>query len=249
MNDRLRLLILAPLLLLYACAAHRPRLSACHTGGYTVVDTTLPRDPDMEAMLRPYRERLDTLMNVVVGFSATPLSKAQPESTAGNFIADALLDCARRSDSSVVASVLNYGGIRLPYISAGPITRGKLYELIPFDNKLVLADIPGDVLQLFCDHIAAYGGWPVAGISFEIKNKQAIHILVGGKPLDNQRSYRLALPDYVADGGDRCSFLQPCKRTLVNRFIRDILIGYVVALHQQGQAIRSTLENRISYAE
>ena len=100
-------------------------------------------------------------MMVIIGHSDIPLTKAQPESTLGNFMADAMLVAGQRIDPDVVAAIGNYGGIRLPYIAPGPITRGKVYELMPFDNTLNIIEIPGAVLQQFCDAMAARKGWPM----------------------------------------------------------------------------------------
>ncbi|MBL0145080.1 MAG: 5'-nucleotidase C-terminal domain-containing protein [Chitinophagaceae bacterium] len=44
---------------------------------------------------------------------------------------------------------MNYGGIRLPAIPAGNITRGKIFELAPFDNIIVLQKISGKTFQAF----------------------------------------------------------------------------------------------------
>lgn len=248
MNYRHRLFLLAPLLFLFACATVPKRITHYQTS-YTAIDTALAKDVQLEAMLLSYRTGMDTQMNVVVGYTTVPLSKAQPECTAGNFMADAQLAVAQRTDSGVKISVLNYGGIRLPYISPGALTRGKLYELMPFDNKLAIMELSGKTLHIFCDHIAAYGGWPVAGLRFQIKDKKATDIFTGDNPIDEQKIYKVAVPDYVATGGDNCSFLVDCKRTMVNIFIRDMLIDYVAALHKNGQSLNTSLEKRISYAQ
>jgi 2',3'-cyclic-nucleotide 2'-phosphodiesterase (5'-nucleotidase family) len=57
-------------------------------------------------------------MQVVIGTHDMPLTKAQPESTLGNFMTDAVLLAAQKIDPKVVAAVVNYGGIRLSYIRA-----------------------------------------------------------------------------------------------------------------------------------
>ena len=200
-------------------------------------------------LLQPYKQNMDTVMNVVVGYSEVPLSKAQPECTMGNFMADAQLSLARRTDPATQVSIMNYGGIRLPYISPGTLTKGKIYELMPFDNKLTIVEIPGKVMRQFCDHIAAYGGWPVAGISFVIKNKKATAIKIGNEPLNDQLVYHTAVSDYIANGGDNCDFLGDCKKTYINIFVRDMLIDYLSGLNDKGQKLNVKIEKRITYAE
>ncbi len=240
--------IAVSLFVLTSCSVSRKQVSSYHTS-YTVIDTTLQKDSRFEQMLQPYKKSMDTAMNIVIGYSEAPMSKALPECTLGNFIADAQLALAKRSDPATQISIMNYGGIRLPYISPGPITKGKLYELMPFDNKLTIVELPGKVLRQFCDHMAAYGGWPVAGISFKIKDKKAIDILIGSEPLNEQLVYHTAVSDYIANGGDNCDFLGTCKKTYINIFVRDMLIDYLSELNSKGQKLNIKIEKRISYAE
>ena len=139
--------------------------------------------------------------------------------------------------------------MRVPFIAAGPITKGKIYELMPFDNMLTIAEVPGDVVQLLCNKIAAAKGWPVSGIRFTIKDGAAEQITVGGQPLDEHRIYKLAINDYIAKGGDNCDFLTTVKKRYTTIFLRDVLIAYVVTLEGQGRPLHPVLDKRIQYAE
>jgi 2',3'-cyclic-nucleotide 2'-phosphodiesterase (5'-nucleotidase family) len=206
-------------------------------------------DSSMIAMLKPYKRGMDTQMNVVIGHTDIPLTKAQPESTLGYFFSDATLIAARKLDSKVVAAVGNYGGIRLPYIAPGVITKGRLYELMPFDNMLTIVEIPGSVLQQFCDAMAARKGWPISGITYTIKDKTAVDVMVDGAALNSNMVYKIAVNDYVARGGDNCDFLQPLKKRYTSIFLRDAMIEYVAALERDGKPLHPVLEKRIQYAE
>ncbi|KAK6022161.1 hypothetical protein OSTOST_12150 [Ostertagia ostertagi] len=132
----------------------------------------------MFRMLLPYKKGVDTQMQVVIGHTDIPLTKAQPESTLGNFMADAQLMAARVLDPKVEVSVSNYGGIRVPYIEAGPLTRGKIFELMPFDNMLIILELPGTILKQFCDHMAMSRGWPKAAVGSGL-------FLLGGFPFNS----------------------------------------------------------------
>ena len=52
-------------------------------------------------------------------------------------------------------AVINYGGMRIPAIPKGPITRGKIFELMPFDNLLVVVRLDVSILTQFINHMAA----------------------------------------------------------------------------------------------
>lgn len=148
-----------PLLLFsgVAISCHQPYYIQQHADKLYTVDTNAA-DTAVVRMLSPYKQGVDTQMRVVIGRTDIPLTKAQPESTLGNFMADAQLEAAQKLDSKVVASVVNYGSIRINYISPGEISRGKMYELMPFDNMLAIAEVPGSVLHQLCDLMAARKG-------------------------------------------------------------------------------------------
>jgi 2',3'-cyclic-nucleotide 2'-phosphodiesterase (5'-nucleotidase family) len=201
-------------------------------------------------MLKPYKDSVDKLMNKVIGRLDQDLEKKMPESSLGNMIADAMLARAEKIFGvKPDLAVMNYGGIRLPYVKAGPITLGKIYELHPFDNRLVMMQVPGEVVQQFLDLTASKGGWPVAGISMTIQNKKALSVLVGGNPLLNNVNYWVALSDYVATGGDAADMLKPYAAVQKDYLIRNAIIEYLSALEKAGKTYQSGSSKRVQYAE
>lgn len=214
-----------------------------------VIDSAARPDSAFVRLIAPYKRGVDTLMQEVIGRTDIPLTKAQPECLLGNFMVDASLEAAREIAPKVDAAVMNYGGIRIPMIMPGAITRAKLFELMPFDNQLCILEVPGTVLQQFCDHIAAAGGWPVSGLRFVIRDKKATQISVNGNALESSRVYRIAVNDYLANGGDNCAFLRELPRLRSQRMLREILIDHLAALRASGKTLHPQIEDRITYAE
>ena len=70
----------------------------------------------------------------------------------------------KKFETHVDAAFINYGGIR-SYLPKGDITIGRIFELMPFDNLIVLQEIKGDTLLSFLNFIAERNGWPISGIS------------------------------------------------------------------------------------
>ena len=207
-------------------------------------------DSSLTALLKPYADSVNHSMNDVVAVSEIELQKNRPEGTLGNILADAMLAMARTNYKVPVdAGFINYGGIRLPSIPAGDITRGKIFELAPFDNIIVLQKISGKVLQVFLDHIAGREGWPCAGISMQIKNKKAINIMIGGKPINESSMYTIANNDYVANGGDDCIMLKGIPQINNGYLFRDAVIDYFSQFTRAGKKLWVKLENRVSNAE
>ncbi len=219
-----------------------------HTPGSVKVKDVSP-DSNLNNLIKPYKDQLDVKMSELIGRADTTLTKKQPESTLGNFMADAQLMVAREIDQTVSISVANYGGIRISYLTGGDIRLRNMYELMPFDNKLVIIEVSGTLLHQLCDHMAALGGWPVSGMSYIIKDKKAINILVGDKQLNEQTTYKVAISDYVANGGDNCDFLKTARQHATDILIRDALIGYVRSFSAQNKPLHSSLENRVQHAQ
>ncbi len=214
------------------------------------IATGAKQDSAMLVLLKPYSDSLSKSMNDVVAVSETDLEKKQPEGSLGNFLADAMLAMAEKSYATHVdAAFINYGGIRLPSLPSGNITRSKVFELSPFDNLLVIQKVNGKVLQEFLDHVAAKGGWPCSGISMQIKDKKAINIKIGGAPLNESATYTIANNDYVANGGDDCTMLKPIPQVSNGYIFRDAVFDYLAELKKQGKKISAKTENRVSNAE
>ncbi len=216
--------------------------------GYKVSQTNT--NAGMMAMLQPYADSISKSMNDIIVVSAAEQEKKQPEGALGNVLADGMLSMAAQLyNTRVDAAFINFGGIRLQALPAGNITRGKIFELLPFDNIIVLQRISGAVLKQFLDHIAGRGGWPCAGIRFQIKNKKAVNILVGNAPLDETATYTIANNDYIANGGDDCTMLSKQPQQNGGFVFRDAIIRYFSGIAKKGMQLSSTIENRVGYVE
>ena len=189
-------------------------------------------------------------MNAIVGHAELSMDKKMPESMLGNFMADAFLSMAKEKfNTHVDISLMNYGGIRLTQLPAGPVTRGKIFELMPFDNLVVLQRMKGSELQVLLDLMASRGGWPVAGMSMQIKDKKAVNVTIGGQPLDPSKIYVVANSDFLANGGDELDVLRTIPQENKGYLMRDALFDYIEKLKSAGKNIGAAIENRVTNAE
>lgn len=228
-------------------------LFSCYSGNKTnamsnVVDTKMDSAQNTYKKTKPiYLIESDSEKAKVIGVSEAPISKAQPESTMGNLITDAMLEKAQQINSKTAIAILNYNSIKLAYLSPGNITQGDIQEMLPFKNKMILLEIPGTVLQEFCDHIAKNKGWPISGISFAIKDDKAINILVNNKPINDHILYLTAVPNFLTYGGNHCEFLRPLIKKWTDIYIRDLLIEHITNLTKRGKKLHPQIEDRIIY--
>lgn len=236
--------------LLTACQTHQLPTAATTTGYRMDMGQSVSEDHPLIAIIAPYKMALDEQMNEVIGESADRLYKQKPESSLGNWMADAIQrQASLLSRRNVHASVQNYGGIRIPELPAGAITLGKMYELMPFDNKLVIIDMPGKVAQRFFDLIAANGGWPVSSeVQFVLRDDKAKRLTINRGALLVNEVYRIALPDYIANGGDSCDFLGDLPREDTGVLIRDLLIEEVRVATAAGKLLDAKVTGRIAWS-
>lgn len=200
--------------------------------------------------LQPYSDNVNKTMNDFVGVADVSLEKKQPESSLGNFMVDAFLAmAAEKYNTKVDVAFVNFGGMRLTQLPAGNVTNGKIFELMPFDNLLILQKIKGDVLQQFLDLTASKGGWPVAGMTMQIKDKKAVNVMIGGKPLDVNATYTAANSDFIANGGDNADMLRSVPQITNGYLMRDAILDYIKKLKDQGKNISATIENRVTNAQ
>ncbi|MEZ4979489.1 MAG: 5'-nucleotidase [Chitinophagales bacterium] len=207
-------------------------------------------DAHVDSIISPYRVRLDSSMNEVLVYAAKDMLKAKPESSLGNLLADACkLMAEEYSAEKVDFAILNYGGIRVPSINQGPVSLGNVYELMPFDNYLVLLRLNGAKVEELMHLIAKAGGWPISGLSFEMDGDKASHIQVAGMPLDYEKQYTLAISDYLANGGDNLELLVAFEQENTNVLLREAFIAYFKKIAAEGKMLDANLENRITKHE
>lgn len=211
------------------------------------IEPSLNKDSAMNALLMPYSKDIHATMNKVIGTSADNYNRERPECEIGNFMADAYKMMAEEKfGRKVDAGFMNAGGIR-SYLSKGDITIGKIFEIMPFDNILVLQELKGTVLQAYLDKMAEDGGWPVSkGVTMVIRNKKATEVKINGKPLDPDMVYVVAHSDYIANGGSDCDMLRPIPQINRGYLMRDALIDYIAGFTREGKMIQPTIENRVT---
>jgi 5'-nucleotidase len=138
-----------------------------------------------------------------VTVSATITKSYGQESAEGNLFTDLML--AARPEVQV--ALTNGGGLRAD-IPAGALTYGQIFEAMPFDNRFAIVDLKGVHLRKLVSGNLQHGGAILSWGGLTAKgrckgSKLELDIKVGGKPLDENKSYKLATSDFLASGGDR----------------------------------------------
>ncbi|MCU1376695.1 MAG: 5-nucleotidase [Actinomycetia bacterium] len=209
-------------------------------------------DSSAYKLIAPYKKEMDAIMNEVLVVSDSALTKELPEGSLGNFVADAVLkktnDVYRPADKKQAdVCLLNNGGLRAQ-LPKGNITRGNAFELMPFENSIVILTITGERLQQLFQFLVDNNGAPFAGAVVKSKGKKITTLKVGGNDIDSAKNYKVVTSDYLAAGGDKYDFFKnPVTIDTLNYKLRDAIIDYMKEENKKGNTIKSRKDGRIKY--
>ncbi len=237
-------------LTLFSCSSHL-FVSQINTTSNSIIDSSVGRDSAIELLVKPYRDSISVVMNKLVCVTATPLIKGKPESKLTNLVADIILNCGidycrqHKLEIQPVASYVNYGGLRAS-LPQGEITVGHIFELMPFENEIVLIKMSGESIEKMAEKVAVRGGEGVSGLKIGLQEGSLKTLKINGKDIDRTGSYWLVTNDYIANGGDQMSmFLNPLEKIETKQKIRDYLIQSLGEMYKRNGVIDVKLDGRI----
>ncbi len=190
-------------------------------------------DSSIIKIIEPYKSQIDKEMMQVIAHSNDEITKDIPEGKLNNLIADIIFTKAEKyfvpaSNLKVDFCLLNHGGLRKS-LPKGEITIGNVFELMPFDNKIIIIMLSGeDTYHLFSFLSEKNEGHPIANCQLVSENKKPKSILVNNQPFDINKKYCIATNDYLSYGNDGMYFFKnPIKIFETNYLIRDLIIEYL----------------------
>jgi 2',3'-cyclic-nucleotide 2'-phosphodiesterase (5'-nucleotidase family) len=243
-------IILFALLLLgtVACSSHKKGYRFYKNSGTPVrVDSTLVADQELDKWILPYRDSLKLNMDKVIGYASEPLIKEKPQGSLGNFVADLLLEYAKTTvDPEVQMCLLNYGGLRIAEIPEGPVTMGRIYELMPFDNQVVVLTLTPEAFDSVLLYIAEMQP-PFAGIQVQVFRGKPKYVKMNNEQYVSGKTVKIVTTDYLAKGGDSMTFLKKASETgkETGILLRDVIKEKIISLNNKGQKIVAVNDTRI----
>lgn len=241
------LLFLAPVI---SCT-HKPLVSDVKETHYVINQNKI--DSASYKTILPYKKSHDEQMANVLATSTDAFIKSDVESTLGNMFCDAVLIETKlllaKDSGMLAAAVFNKGGLRNS-LPKGNITVGNIFELMPFENEVVLLKLSGDQFKTMCDMIAQKGGIPVGGLRMTMKENFAKDISIQGKAFDATKDYWVVTSDYLANGGDNYIFFKNAReRRAMNVLLRNMIITYCTHITAQGKTLTPYLDGRIQVSK
>lgn len=183
---------------------------------FRIIDSaTVKPDPQIEAIVKGYEDKLSKELDVEIGVTETPLDSRRAtvrggEAAMGNLVADAL-----RVSVGADVAITNGGGLRADkqYEAGQKLKRRDILAEMPFGNTTVLMELTGDKIKAALENgvsqVRELGGrFPqVSGMNVEVDVKETPgsrvkSVTINGQPLDPAKTYKLATNDFMARGGD-----------------------------------------------
>ncbi|MGE0495798.1 MAG: bifunctional UDP-sugar hydrolase/5'-nucleotidase [Vulcanimicrobiota bacterium] len=167
------------------------------------LDDSVAPDPAVMALLQPYKVDVEQRMAEEVGKLTQTVTKEADEnnydSRLGNLICDVFL-----ASTGADLALYNRGGIRANSLEAGPITLGDLYKLLPFNDPIVVLEVPGRELAAILLQGAEQAKLSGAGVNavIAVNSGEVRSLTVGGQPVLPEKTYKLAVTGFLAAGGD-----------------------------------------------
>jgi 5'-nucleotidase/UDP-sugar diphosphatase len=189
-------------------------------------------DKEMAEFIGRWVDTAEVGMDEPIGRALIDISRVGVgESPMGNLVVDAMRDAARAD-----VAFTNLGGIR-DNIGMGVITPRDVFQVVPFENKLVVFEMTGSYLK----HVLE---WRVKGMrqGLYVSGVKAVYnrsrpdfdrivvLYVGGKPWDPDSTYRVTTTDFIAEGNVGLQILTDIAPEYVdhtNVTVKDAVIEYV----------------------
>ncbi|MEN2403077.1 5'-nucleotidase [Flavobacterium sp. MC2016-06] len=191
--------------------------------------------PEIEKFIKPYRDHINKDLDSVLAYCPETLDKSTGkwQTSIGDLMSDVCIERGNivfraREKKDIDICFLNHGGIRA-ILPKGNVTTRTAYEIMPFENNLVVLVLKGEqIAEMVAYIIKDKKPHPLSGMTFTIaKDNTAKNVLIQGKPLDLNKTYYVATNDYLANGGDNMNFfLKTTQKFDLNYKLRNVLIDY-----------------------
>ncbi len=236
MNTKLYIAVLLCTLLVSCKDLNSENLFLSETDSKRIaIDETINGDKEIEEFIAPYKEHLNATLDSVIAFNPKLLSKNDGDlnTALGNLMADIVMIQAKpvikkKTGKDIDMVLLNKGGIRSE-LPAGGVTSRSAYNLMPFENEIVVAELTGKQIKQMLKYLEkAKSAHPVSGIKIIAdKNYKTIKATIQGKEIAEKKTYLVATSDYLLNGGDNMIFFRDAGSIYGTDYkIRNALIDY-----------------------
>ncbi len=220
-------------------------------------------DSNSYYFLKPFSDSLNSVLNVQIAHTDsnlmtiranknTPKSKIEKIGNLGRIAADYLLKEGSNYALNHLGfpchfAIINHGGIRSS-ISKGPITLKSMFEIMPFENEMVLIELSGRQMDSLLNYLVSKNIAAVSGIEIHALNNTYGKVNIAGLPFDSRRNYWVVANDFMQKGGDFFTMLKYPKQVIFTGIkLRDLLEKGFKTEFSETNKINPRLQTRIYF--
>ncbi|OII70339.1 bifunctional UDP-sugar hydrolase/5'-nucleotidase [Streptomyces sp. CC77] len=242
------------------------------TSANHVVTRDVAKAPDMTRLIDRWNGLAAPIANRPVGHISADIEgrgSTALEKPLGNLIADAQLEgTAPAGKGGAQIAFMNPGGIRSDFVHAGStagegdgvVTYGEAYTVQPFTNMMTVLDLTGaQVVTALQQQVSGRNAEAVKilqvsqGFTYTLDMTKSgadrvdtASVRLNGEPLDPAKTYRVAMNEFLAGGGDGFTVFTEGKNKLVGASDLDVLIDYLGAHSSAGAPLAPPATGRIT---
>jgi len=218
------------------------------TGKQEEINQSFKSDSAFINVVHPYKIKLQNKINTVLCYNLRTLKREEGdlESALGNLYADI---CFQKADSlfyiktgqRIDFALFNYGGIRTE-IPKGVITIKNIFELMPFENKLVIAQLSAKQVKSLFNYLEERKeAHPISQLKIKMKANKITGITINNEAYDSLKNYFVLTHDYLQHGGDKMDFFKkPISLFNTEYKVRDAIIDHLSSL----DTLQASLDGR-----
>ncbi len=209
-------------------------------------------DSKLADYLAKYSAGVDSLMTMWIGNASHELESSSPELL--NYFTDFIYDSGSEIAPGIDLAIANKGGLRSG-ILAGKFSKGQIINMLPFANYVTVVDVKGKDLAEIFDVMANTAGNGVsrnvtAEYDIDDDGAEAENVRINGKPIDPDRTYRVATIDYLAKGGDYMTGLTRGKIVATKKVpVYEDLVEYITKGKGAGRELGGDTQPRWKNAD
>jgi 5'-nucleotidase len=217
-----------------------------------IVTRDVAKDPSETAIVNKYDGLSSAIANRVVGSQTANMSRFSPsttdnqESELGDVIADAQLASTSGADfGNAVVAFMNAGGIRADLVcsipcstaSPAPVTYNQLFNVQPFNNVMTVKTMTGDMIRRLLEQqftviapairlLQVSNGFTYTYDATQPAGSRVFDIKINNTAIDPLASYRVAMSNFLATGGDGFTVFNEGTDPLGGEIDLDALVNY-----------------------
>ncbi|MEV6787889.1 bifunctional metallophosphatase/5'-nucleotidase [Streptomyces sp. NPDC051098] len=218
-----------------------------------VVTRDVAKAPDMTKLIQRWNTLAAPIASRPVGYISADIENPAdvPEKPVGNLIADAQLEGLAPADKGgAQLAVMNPGGVRAGLVHKaaggegdGVVTYGEAFTVQPFTNMMNVVDLTGAQLVTMLQQQVSGANQAApkilqvsTGFTYTLDMTKSgtdrivtSSVKLNGEALDPAKTYRVAMNEFLAGGGDGFAVLKEHKNKLVGASDLDVLTAYLAA--------------------